>query len=283
MGAAWITGVCLRPNRLEWTVLRRAKEVWEIAAQGREDVVSAEGDAGWIPAAALKAHLKSFKGRVAVALPTERALVRVALLPSTAADELRGMAELQTDKFSPFPVETVAAGAETLAAAETSSLVAMAVVRREDVEAAGAAFQSAGAPPDAVDVEALGWWWGLKQSGALPAHGSQLALRVESSGAEMALVRDGEPLAFRALPGGPGAGDAADQVSSVAAAVISSQTLQAIRSITTSSLPGSGASNRKAIASRLCGRNLSRTDQRCSPAAKECVQSFNRNWPAPAS
>lgn len=217
MGAAWITGVCLRPNRLEWTVLRRAKEVWEIAAQGREDVVSAEGDAGWIPAAALKAHLKSIKGRVAVALPTERALVRVALLPSTAADELRGMAELQTDKFSPFPVETVAAGAETLAAAETSSLVAMAVVRREDVEAAGAAFQSAGAPPDAVDVEALGWWWGLKQSGALPAHGSQLALRVESSGAEMALVRDGEPLAFRALPGGPGAGDAAARADWIAA------------------------------------------------------------------
>ena len=217
MGAAWITGVCLRPNRLEWTVLRRAKEVWEIAAQGREDVAAAAGDAGWIPAAALKARLKQFKGRVAVALPTARALLRVALLPSTEADELRGMAELQTDKFSPFPVETVAAGAEVLAAAETSSLVAMAVVRREDVDAAGAAFQGAGAPPDAVDVEALGWWWGLKQSGVLPTHGSQLALRVEPSGAEMALVRDGEPLAFRALPGGPGAGDAAARADWIAA------------------------------------------------------------------
>ena len=161
MATAWITGICLRPNRLEWTTLRRAKEVWEIVAQGQEDVPAAEGAAGWIPAAALKARLKQFKGRVAVALPTDRALLRMALLPSTDADELRGMAELQTDKFSPFPVETVAAGAEVLAAAGSSSLVALAVVRREDVDAAGAAFQGAGGAPDAVDVEALGWWWGL--------------------------------------------------------------------------------------------------------------------------
>ena len=216
MAIAWITGVCLRPNRLEWTVLRRVKEVWEIAAQGCEDVAAAEGEPGWFPAAALKARLKQFKGRIAVALPTERALLRVALLPSTAVDELRGMAELQTDKFSPFPVETVAAGAEVLEAAGTASLVAMAVVRREDVDAAAAAFQAAGAPPDAVDVEALGWWWGLKQSGALPTHGSQLVLRVEPSGTEMALVRDGAPLAFRALPGWPVAGDAAARADWVA-------------------------------------------------------------------
>lgn len=209
MAIAWITGICLRPNRLEWTTLRRAKEVWEIAAQGREEVSAAEGEGGWIPAAALKARLKQFKGRIAVALPTDRALLRVALLPSTAADELRGMAELQTDKFSPFPVETVAAGAEVLEAAGTSSLVALAVVRRADVEAAGAAFQGAGGAPDAVDVEALGWWWGLKQSGALPAHGTQVALRAEASGLEMAVVRDGAPLAFRALPDAPAAGDPA--------------------------------------------------------------------------
>ena len=56
MATAWITGICLRPNRLEWTTLRRAKEVWEIVAQGQEDVPVAEGAAGWIPAAALKAQ-----------------------------------------------------------------------------------------------------------------------------------------------------------------------------------------------------------------------------------
>ena len=127
MATSWITGVCLRQNRLEWTTLRRTKEAWEIAGQGREDWPPADGDAGWISAAAIKPHLKRLKGRISVALPTDRALLRVALLPSTDAAELRGMAELQTDKFSPFPVETVAAGAEVLEAAGSSSLVALAV------------------------------------------------------------------------------------------------------------------------------------------------------------
>ena len=203
MATSWITGVCLRQNRLEWTTLRRTKEAWEIAGQGREDWPPADGDAGWISAAAIKPHLKRLKGRISVALPTDRALLRVALLPSTDAAELRGMAELQTDKFSPFPVETVAAGAEVLESAGTSSLVAMGVVRREDVEAVGQAFHGAGAPPDAVDVEILGWWWGLRHSGTIPSHGSQIVLRAESAGVEMAVVRDGAPLAFRALPGYP--------------------------------------------------------------------------------
>lgn len=207
MATSWITGVCLRSNRLEWTTLRRVKESWEIAGQGRETWPLAEGERAWISVAAIKPYLKRFKGRISVALPTDRALLRVALLPSTDAAELRGMAELQTDKFSPFPIETVAAGAEVLASAETSSLVAMGVVRREDVEAVGLAFQGTGAPPDAVDVEILGWWWGLQQSGKIPAHGSQILLRAESSGVEMAVVRDGAPLAFRALLDPPPAGE----------------------------------------------------------------------------
>ena len=144
MATSWITGVCLRQNRLEWTTLRRAKESWEIADQGRAEGPPAEGEAGGISAAALKPYFRRFKGQVAMALPTGRVLLRVALLPSTDAAELRGMAELQTDKFSPFPVETMAAGAEVLEAAGTSSLVAMAVVRREDVEAIGHAFQGGG-------------------------------------------------------------------------------------------------------------------------------------------
>ena len=128
MATAWITGVCVLPNRLEWTVLRRVKDAWEPAGQGGADLPGAEGGKPGLAAAALKPHLRHFKGRVAVALPTDRTLLRVALLPSTDAAELRGMAELQTDKFSPFPVENVAAGAEVLEAAGSSSLVAMAVV-----------------------------------------------------------------------------------------------------------------------------------------------------------
>lgn len=210
MASSWITGVCVQPNRLEWTVLRRVKESWVISDRGSADGLPAEGGAVGLSSAAIKPHLKRFKGQISVSLPTGRALLRVALLPSVDAAELRGMAELQTDKFSPFPVETVAAGAEVLEASETSSLVALAVVRREDVETVGRMFQEAGAPPpDVVDVEALGWWRGAKLSGKLPAHGSQIVLRMTAVGVDLAMVRDGAPLVFRALPAPPPAGEAA--------------------------------------------------------------------------
>lgn len=208
MATSWMTGICVQQNRLEWTVLRRVKEAWEVSEQGSATLPASEGGGGAVPAAALKPHLRKFKGKISVALPTERVLLRVALLPSTDAAELRGMAELQTDRFSPFPVETMALGAEVLDASGASSLVAMAAVRREVVEAAGHPFQEAGAPPDVVDVEVLGWWWGLKHGGHVPSHGSQVFLRAAVSGLDMVVARDGMPLLFRSLPA-PLAGDEA--------------------------------------------------------------------------
>ncbi len=207
MATSWITGVYVQQNRLEWTVLRRVKESWEVADQGTALLLAPEGGEV-LSVSALRPHLKHFKGLISVALPTERVLLRVALLPSTDAVELRGMAELQTDRFSPFPVETMALGAEVLDASGTSSLVAMAAVRRDVVDAAGHPFQEAGAPPDVVDVEALGWWWGLKQGGHVPSHGSQVFLRAAIFGLDMVVARDGMPLLFRSLPMPPAGGTA---------------------------------------------------------------------------
>ena len=224
MALAWITGVCIQPNRLEWTVLRRAKESWEIADQGQAELPAVEGAPEGLTAAALKPHLRHFRGRIAVGLPAGRVLLRMALLPSTEAAELRGMAELQTDKFSPFPVETVAAGAEVLEAAGTSSLVAMAVVRRDDVEVMGRVLQEAGGLPDVVDVEPLGWWWNLKQSGRLPALGSQIILRAAAQGLDLVVARDGAPLLFRSLPLQPAGAAAADWTSECAEEVADSLT-----------------------------------------------------------
>jgi hypothetical protein len=38
MGTTWITGVCVRQNRLEWTVLRRTKESWDVHGHGEADL-----------------------------------------------------------------------------------------------------------------------------------------------------------------------------------------------------------------------------------------------------
>ena len=206
MAFSWATGVCVGGNRLEWTVLRRTKESWAVHARGEAELPGTKEGIGGVPGAALRPMLKPFRGKISVALPTESVLLRVALLPSADAGELRGMAELQTDKYSPFPVETMALGAETIETAENASLVAMAAVRRNLVEEIGGPFQEAGAPPDVVDVEALGWWWGVKRSALVPAHGTQIFLRVAGGGAELVVVRDGKPLMFRALPRPPGKG-----------------------------------------------------------------------------
>jgi len=206
MSISWITGVCVQQNRLEWTVLRRGKESWEVSDQGSAPILDADREGEGISASTLKPHLKHFQGRISVALPTARILLRVALLPSADAEELQGMVELQIDKFSPFPIETVASSAEVVEASEASSLVAMAVVRREDVEAIGQSFQEAGVLPDVVDVQALGWWWGLQQGDWVPSHGSQIFLRSTADSLDMVLTRDGAPLLFRSLSLPPAAG-----------------------------------------------------------------------------
>jgi len=199
MSVSWITGVCVQQNRLEWTVLRRVKESWEISDQGSAPIPVPDAPGDGVSPATLKPILKHFQGKISIALPTDRVLLRVALLPTVDAEELRGMAELQTDKFSPFPVESVASGAEVLEASEASSLVAMAVVRRTDVDVAGQSFQEAGILPDVVDVAALGWWWGLHQGDWVPSHGSQIFLRLTADSLDMVLIRDGAPLLFRSL------------------------------------------------------------------------------------
>ncbi len=45
MATSWITGVCAQQNRLEWTVLRRVKDAWEIADQGSAELPASAGAA----------------------------------------------------------------------------------------------------------------------------------------------------------------------------------------------------------------------------------------------
>lgn len=217
MGSSWITGVCVRSGCLEWTILRRVKESWEVASQGSEVLapVSEDGTGGWT-AAALKPYIKQFHGRLSIALPGDRLLLRMTLLPSTDAEELWGMAELQTDRFSPFPVDTVAEGAEVLKTSDASSLTALAVVQHETVAEAGQPFLDLKALPDLVDVEPLAWWWCLQQAGAVPSLGTHVILRATKPVTDMMVVVDGALLLSRSLPAWP-ADDAVEDAESAAA------------------------------------------------------------------
>ncbi|MBU1694787.1 MAG: PilN domain-containing protein [Verrucomicrobia bacterium] len=206
MGTSHTTGIALRPGRIEWTVLRESRKGREMVEHGQAEwTPAASGDLYATPEAqaALRQAARHVRGEVGLAADSGKTLMRVVDLPSTDPAELAGMAELQVDKFSPFPVEHMAVAVEALSKGEKSTRTLIAATQREIVEKAGAALRQAGVHAHRVDVEVLGWWQLLRDAGAIPEKGCKAFLLVESNGAELVLARDGQPVLFRSL-GVPG-------------------------------------------------------------------------------
>lgn len=213
MAQNWITGVSLRKNRLEWTVLHRVKDAWTVDRGGSERLE----DGAALDGAFLKAHQRIFRGAVVLGLALDDALLRVAALPSTDAEELRGMAELQLEKFSPYPLDAMTYGAESLGpAGEGETLLAMSAVRLDLVEEIGAAFQEARVLPDGVDLSVLGWWRGLRDEGAVVAEGPSLAVRLLADGGEALLLWNGVPVRSFTLTAPPMAAEGEDAAAALA-------------------------------------------------------------------
>lgn len=197
-----ITALALRRGSLEWTSLRRKKNRIEVEHQRAETFEMPAGvtDLGAPEVVQrLKPLLAQVKGRLAVALPSDQALMRVVRLPTNDAEEIREMAALQVDKFSPFPVEHMAVSQEILAEQDGSSRVLIVASLSEHVDKLGALLQAAGAYPRAVDVEVMGWWRLLKQEGQIPAEGRHIVLIVDAHCTEMIVAQDGVPVMIRAL------------------------------------------------------------------------------------
>jgi len=172
----------------------------------------AEGaDAGAPLAAAIRAHRAAWKGRVILGVPADQALLRVLALPSADPAELRSMAELQLDKFSPFPAEHMLTAVEVLAQGDGASRVIVAAARRELLEARGAPVIAAGGLPDALDVELLGWWHHLVAAGRGAAPEGEVLLLLPADGADLIAAREGQPALFRSFGG---AAETADGLSS---------------------------------------------------------------------
>lgn len=197
------SAVVVTANRVEWTSLRRRKGQIEIAEQESAPLEPAEGPAR---TAALKAALGRIKGRIVTALPTDQTLLRVVKFPTSDISEIREMAALQVDKFSPFPTDQMAISQEVLAQQDGSSQVLIAACLREHVEHSGEVFQSAGRLPYDLDVAVLGWWRLLRQNGDVQESGLSMLLIADERSAELIVARDGIPVIIRSL-GAPSAGD----------------------------------------------------------------------------
>ncbi len=192
MAQQLFTGVVYREDRLEWTALRGSKGRWETAGHG-EDPLSEP-----IPAALKSLHGR-LGGRLCLGIPTGKALLRVVDLPTREPEEIRGMVDLQVDKFSPFPIEHMAVAHEVLEQKEAGSRVLIAAVQREIVEDLGTLFLKAGRRPHQVDVEVMGWWALLKQNQKVPEKGRRVFVLLNRDGAELLVSQDGAPVLIRSL------------------------------------------------------------------------------------
>lgn len=202
MSDGFSIALVLREHRVEWTAVHRRKNRVEITQQkvvelqwpeGLEDRRSPEA------AAFLKGKLPPVKGSVGIVVPSDRVLMRVVELPSIDLEELRGMAELQVDKFSPFATEQMAIAIEVLHQVEDRSRVLIAAVQNEYIDHLGEFLMKAGLYPQSVDVDVLGWWTLIRDAGHLTAGGQEMVLIHDDHCAQLIVARDGIPVMIRAL------------------------------------------------------------------------------------
>jgi Tfp pilus assembly protein PilN len=220
MGKTYATGLILRDGGLEWTTVLGDRGRLQVAARGAwvAPAPAAEGAeaAGAPPAAghdalaeSLRKQARSFRGALAVGLASDQLLIRVVTLPSAERTELAGMVELQFDKISPFPVEQMVFSHEVLAQKDSSSVVLIAGVKADVVEAVEKTLDQAEALPGRVDAAVLAWWQLLVDAAEVAEQGRQTILLRHPGGADIIVAEGRTPIAFRFLGQSP---DLAEEV-----------------------------------------------------------------------
>ncbi len=188
-----LTAAALTPAGWEWSVLRRHKDGIEVVRRGRADAPAPDAAA----APALPAEASSWSGPLLLALPAERALLRVADLPADDPQEVRGMAALQADRWAPFPEDDAVAAHETLARRDGATRVLIAALPRRAVEGWFEAAKKAGRPLLRLDLELALWRRQVAAAGGFGAEGREVHLRIAPGAVGVAVTQNGEPIALQ--------------------------------------------------------------------------------------
>ncbi|TAN38583.1 MAG: hypothetical protein EPN23_02145 [Verrucomicrobia bacterium] len=188
-----ITAVAWPDSQVEWSTLSAQKDAWNVTGHGQTAVATAPD------AVQLQPLVAQWPGQLWLTLPAAQTLLRVVTLPTAEAGELRGMAELQLDKFSPFSSENMVMAVEVLERQEKSTRVLIAAAQREVIAALAAPLLATGRLPAGVGVDLLGWWQNLRAAGKLAEHGHELVVILTNTGAELMALEEGRPLLFRTL------------------------------------------------------------------------------------
>ncbi len=210
MSGKSLTGVAVRAKSLEWAVPRPAGDAAAVAERHQADLTLGEGQVTILDGLRadpdrLVAEIRGATGRLnalaSIGIPAGWVLLRVVDLPAAAPDELRGMVDLQVDKFSPFPAEESAISYELFSEREGRARVLLSAIRTEGINLLGKALQSAGLQPKRVDLNLLGWWRLLTDAGHIHQTGAQAILILDDTCTDIIVTAAGVPLAMRSLTG----------------------------------------------------------------------------------
>ncbi len=138
---------------------------------------------------------------VVLGIPASWALLRIADLPTSDPDERRGMAELQIDKFSPFPIDESVISHEVLQQEEGHCRVLLSAIPTATVNGVADALRAADIRPKWVDINVLGWWRILQDAGKIQATGAHAYLILDDNACDLIITIQGIPAAMRALSG----------------------------------------------------------------------------------
>jgi len=217
MAKRLITGLTLRGQTAEWATLdadrqgggrpHTGKAELELAGAPQPLLDALEPETRSAVAAELKSKCAALKGAVSLGVPSAQLFLRVLSLPMVGRDELRSMVELQVDKYSPFPADSLVVGHEILAERNGQYRVLATAIKREQVDAIETLFRGTNCTLHRLDLEIMGWWRLLTDAGALAGSGCELVLVLDVHGADLVVAVHGMPVAIRSLGGQAGASD----------------------------------------------------------------------------
>jgi Tfp pilus assembly protein PilN len=179
---------------------------WEAPSRGKEAGASQVIDLRELPAGEglTREQIRELpmQGGCLVALAGTDVMLRAIQLPTTDADELAGMVELQVDQMSPFGADESTSSYEILSQHEGQSQVLVGICRTAQVEATAGVLRRSGIAVERIESELLSYWYGLESGGHLDAATREVVLLLVESGLYMLIQERGIPLvmALQATP-----------------------------------------------------------------------------------
>lgn len=194
----------VRVTRQRDALSQVADGVWPIAAAPADaavaEGVAADEESRLAQALAAAGAALGVPGRLVVALPTDRLMVRVLSLPPADAASLAGIVRLQMEKIAPFSGEELTVASEVLRADDAGVRVLAAAAPRPLLDLLEAALAKAGFKPDRLDVALSGWWRQCVDSKLFPACAGRQAVFFEQGGLwDLLIADDGVPVLARSL------------------------------------------------------------------------------------